>query len=60
MNPIKLAFIFVLLWHSATMGVAFSANLLTLYIFYELLSISTYALVGHHQNDDARFVLENI
>ena len=40
---------------SATMGVAFSANLLTLYIFYELLSISTYALVGHHQNDDARF-----
>jgi len=40
---------------SATMGVAFSANLFTLYIFYELLSISTYALVGHHQNADARF-----
>ncbi|MBL6722841.1 MAG: monovalent cation/H+ antiporter subunit D family protein [Candidatus Margulisbacteria bacterium] len=40
---------------SATMGVAFSANLLTLYIFYELLSISTYALVGHQQNADAQF-----
>lgn len=39
---------------SATMGVAFSANLLTLYIFYELLSISTYALVGHHQTDEAK------
>ncbi|MEK9726883.1 MAG: proton-conducting transporter membrane subunit, partial [Candidatus Margulisiibacteriota bacterium] len=39
---------------SATMGVAFSANLLTLYIFYELLSISTYALVGHHQGEEAK------
>lgn len=39
---------------SATMGVAFSANLFTLYLFYELLSISTYALVGHHQNHDAK------
>ncbi len=39
---------------SATMGVAFSANLFTLYIFYELLSISTYALVGHHQNNEAK------
>ena len=39
---------------SATMGVAFSANLFTLYIFYELLSVSTYALVGHHQNNEAK------
>jgi multicomponent Na+:H+ antiporter subunit D len=39
---------------SATMGVAFSANLLTLYIFYEFLSISTYPLVGHHQDKDAQ------
>jgi multicomponent Na+:H+ antiporter subunit D len=39
---------------SATMGVAFSANLLTLYIFYEFLSISTYALVGHHQDEEAK------
>ena len=39
---------------SATMGVAFSANLFTLFIFYELLSISTYALVGHHQGEEAR------
>ena len=39
---------------SATMGVAFSANLLTLYIFYEMLSISTYSLVGHHQDNEAK------
>ncbi|MGA0242526.1 MAG: monovalent cation/H+ antiporter subunit D family protein, partial [Candidatus Marinamargulisbacteria bacterium] len=39
---------------SSTMGVAFSANLFTLYIFYELLSISTYALVGHHQGEEAK------
>ncbi len=38
---------------SATMGVAFSANLLTLYLFYELLTIVTYPLVVHKQTDDA-------
>lgn len=39
---------------SATIGVAFSANLLTLYIFYEILSLSTYPLVTHHQDPEAR------
>lgn len=38
----------------ATNGVAVSGNLLTLYLFYELLSLSTYPLVTHHQNDEAR------
>ena len=32
---------------SATMGVAFSANLLTIYFFYEMLSVSTFPLVTH-------------
>jgi multicomponent Na+:H+ antiporter subunit D len=31
-------------------GCAFSANLLTLYLFYELVSICTYPLVAHHQD----------
>ena len=35
---------------SATIGVAFSANLLTLYLFYEMLSFATYPLVAHHQD----------
>jgi len=39
---------------SATIGVAFSGNLLTLYLFYEMLSLSTYPLVTHHQDKEAR------
>jgi multicomponent Na+:H+ antiporter subunit D len=39
---------------SATVGVAFSANLLTLYLFYEMLSFATYPLVTHHQDKEAR------
>ncbi|MCP4114047.1 MAG: monovalent cation/H+ antiporter subunit D family protein [Desulfobacteraceae bacterium] len=39
---------------SATIGVAFSANLLTLYLFYEMLSLATYPLVTHHQDRSAR------
>jgi multicomponent Na+:H+ antiporter subunit D len=39
---------------SATIGAAFSANLLTLYLFYEILSLSTYPLVTHHQDAEAR------
>jgi multicomponent Na+:H+ antiporter subunit D len=39
---------------SATIGVAFSANLLTLYLFYEILSLATYPLVTHHQDKEAR------
>ena len=40
---------------SATIGVAFSANLLTMYLFYEMLSLATYPLVTHHQDEEARF-----
>ncbi len=39
---------------SATIGVAFSANLFTLYLFYEILSLSTYPLVTHKQDGEAR------
>jgi multicomponent Na+:H+ antiporter subunit D len=39
---------------SATMGVAFSGNILTMYLFYEILSLSTYPLVTHHQDAEAR------
>jgi multicomponent Na+:H+ antiporter subunit D len=47
-------FCFFALALSATMGVAFSANLLTLYLFYEMLSLATYPLVSHHQDQKAR------
>jgi multicomponent Na+:H+ antiporter subunit D len=32
---------------SATMGVAFAGNLFTLFLFYEMLTLSTYPLVAH-------------
>lgn len=37
---------------SATMGVAFSANLFTLFLFYEMLTLSTYPLVTHKGDED--------
>lgn len=33
-------------------GTAFSDNLLTLYFFYEVVSIVTYPLVAHHQDEE--------
>lgn len=38
----------------AAIGVAFASNLLTLFIFYEILTISTFPLVTHKQNEAAR------
>ncbi len=37
------------------MGAAFSANLFTLYLFYEIVSIFTYPLVAHHQDEEGYF-----
>ncbi len=34
----------------ATMGIAFAGNLFTLFLFYELLTLSTYPLVTHKAN----------
>jgi len=33
-------------------GVAFSANLFTMYLFYEIVSVCTYPLVAHHQDEE--------
>jgi multicomponent Na+:H+ antiporter subunit D len=41
----------VALW--ATMGIAFAKNLFTLFIFYEILTLSTYPLVTHKATGDA-------
>jgi multicomponent Na+:H+ antiporter subunit D len=35
---------------ASTIGAAFSANLVTLYLFYEMLSLATYPLVAHHED----------
>jgi multicomponent Na+:H+ antiporter subunit D len=39
---------------SATMGIAFASNLVVLFVFYELLTVSTYPLVAHDETDEAR------
>jgi len=33
-------------------GCAFADNLLTLYLFYEIVSVTTYPLVAHHQDEE--------
>lgn len=38
----------------STIGVAFAGNMLTLFIFYEMLTISTFPLVTHHGTQDAK------
>ena len=38
---------------ASTMGIAFSANLITLFIFYEALTLSTYPLVTHSGTENA-------
>ena len=39
---------------ATVMGVAFASNLLTLFVFYELLTVATYPLVTHDETDEAR------
>ena len=39
---------------SSAIGIAFAANMLSLFIFYEVLTLSTFPLVTHHQDKEAR------
>lgn len=39
---------------AAVMGIAFAANMLTLFVFYEILTLSTYPLVTHAGSDKSR------
>jgi multicomponent Na+:H+ antiporter subunit D len=47
-------YVFMALAVGATVGAAFSANLLTLYLFYEGLTLATYPLVTHGQRSKDR------
>lgn len=47
-------FVFYLLSLGITIGIAFSANLFTLYLFYEFLTLCTYPLVIHEGNEEAQ------
>lgn len=37
----------------SVMGISFAGNLLTFFIFYEILTMATYPLVVHNRNEDA-------
>ena len=39
---------------SSTMGIAYAGNLITLFLFYEILTLCTYPLVTHHGTPEAR------
>jgi multicomponent Na+:H+ antiporter subunit D len=39
---------------SGAVGAAFAANVFTLFIFYEAITLSTYPLVTHHQTEKAK------
>ncbi|APW99308.1 cation:proton antiporter [Halobiforma lacisalsi AJ5] len=39
---------------STAVGIAFAANLVTIFVFYELLSLVTYPLVAHNEDHEAR------
>ncbi len=47
-------YIFFAVAIASTMGLALSSNLLTLFIFYEVLTLSTYPLVTHKGNEAAK------
>lgn len=48
-------FAFYLAAFGVTLGVAFSANVLTMYFFYELLTLATLPLVMHSMDGKARY-----
>ena len=47
-------YVFFAIAISAAIGIAFAGNMLTLFVFYEVLTISTFPLVTHHCTDEAR------
>ena len=46
---------FFVMTYGITLGVAFSANLLTLYVFFEMLTLVTIPLVAHYGNHESLF-----
>ena len=48
-------FAFFLMTYGVTLGAAFSANIVTLYVFYEMLTLVTLPLVTHKEDGDSLF-----
>ncbi len=48
-------FAFFIMTYGVTLGVAFAANMTTLYMFYEMLSLVTIPLVSYYANNESMF-----
>ena len=48
-------FSFYTMTYGVTLGVCFAGNILTLYVFYEMLSLVTIPLVCHYQDPDSMY-----
>lgn len=48
-------FAFYIMTYGITLGVCFSGNILTLYVFYEMLSLVTIPLVTHYRDRESMF-----
>lgn len=46
-------YLFILIFMSSMLGLVLSENLLTMFVFWELTSISSYMLIGHYHEKDA-------
>lgn len=44
-------YFFVLLFIGAMMGLVYSANLILMYVFWEITAIASWRLIGHHRNE---------
>ena len=64
-HKLRTYYSFLLISFSVTLGVAFSGNLIALYLFYELLTFATYPLVIHERSSEAvkagaKYILYNL
>ncbi|MBQ4307226.1 MAG: proton-conducting membrane transporter [Lachnospiraceae bacterium] len=48
-------FAFYVMTYGVTLGVAFSGNMTTLYVFYEMLSLVTIPLVSHYEDHESMY-----
>ena len=48
-------FAFYVMTYGITLGIAFSADLVTMYVFFEMLTLVTLPLVAHYQNHSSLF-----
>ncbi len=49
-------YFFVLLFIGSMMGLVYSANLILMYVFWEITAICSWRLIGHHRNEPGHLI----